>query len=116
MHFAMWHVYSSTLWIYITLCINSLTHFDGTPEPEPVNGRHKCKATNKPPLIMRYTLDFMGEMSHADHHRYPRKALRPSYVGVDVMYWAFIRPLEALGVFWDVKIGGGMKAAELHSH
>ena len=32
----------------------------------------QCKATNKPPLIMRYTLDLMGEMSHADHHKYPR--------------------------------------------
>jgi hypothetical protein len=48
MHFAMWHVYSSTLWIYITLCINSLTHYDGTPEPEPVNGRHKVR---RPPSL-----------------------------------------------------------------
>lgn len=52
---ALVHIYAHTLWIYITLAINTLTHHDGTPEPEPVNGRYKvcpprqCKSV----LLMR---------------------------------------------------------------
>ena len=38
---ALVHIYAHTMWIYITLAINTLTHHDGTPEPEPVNGRYK---------------------------------------------------------------------------
>ncbi len=44
---------------------------------------------------------------------YNSKALRPSYLGIDVMYWAFVRPLELLGVFWDVKIGACVRMALL---
>ena len=32
----------------------------------------QCKAHNVRRWYMRYTLDFLGEMSHADHHRNPR--------------------------------------------
>lgn len=48
--------------------------------------------------------------SQQPNHQTPKphnhsKALRPSYLGIDVMYWCFVKPLEMLGIFWDVKIG-----------
>ena len=55
-------------WMQCTSSLKPPTHPPTHLSPQPT----QCKATNKPPLIMRYTLDLMGEMSHADHHRYPR--------------------------------------------
>lgn len=42
----------------------------------------------------------LGEHNHRDHHTYPNKAHRP---GPDLPYHLVLRPLERLGVIWDLK-------------
>lgn len=41
----------------------------------------------------------VGESQHFDHHRYPRKALRPDW---DVPRYVFLLPLEKMGLIWNL--------------
>ena len=43
----------------------------------------------------------IGEAVHDHHHLFPALAHRPG--GVDFPYFCFIRPLEMLGLIWNVK-------------
>lgn len=42
----------------------------------------------------------VGEAFHEDHHEFPRRAQRP---GIDVPYLFVLRPLERLGIIWDLQ-------------
>ena len=42
----------------------------------------------------------VGEAFHEDHHEFPRRAHRP---GIDVPYLFILRPLEKLGIIWDLQ-------------
>jgi stearoyl-CoA desaturase (Delta-9 desaturase) len=42
----------------------------------------------------------VGEAYHEDHHEFPRRAQRP---GLDAPYFFILRPLEALGIIWDLQ-------------
>jgi stearoyl-CoA desaturase (Delta-9 desaturase) len=51
--------------------------------------------------LMKLTFKpLVGEAYHEDHHDHPRRAKRP---GLDVPYLAFLRPLEAMGLIWDLQ-------------
>jgi len=92
--------------VYITLGFNVFLHHDEEiPKGPQENGRFICRAHDKTPAVIKYSLDLIGEMNHYDHHRYPRKALHPSSL-IDVPYWCFIYPGEKLGLFYDVNYGG----------
>eukprot|EP01083_Nonionella_stella_P068719 182675_1 len=42
----------------------------------------------------------VGETHHDDHHKHPQKAHRP---GLDLTYYMFLKPLQALGIIYDLK-------------
>lgn len=42
----------------------------------------------------------VGEAFHHDHHNFPRRAQRP---GIDLPYTMILRPLEQLGIIWDLQ-------------
>lgn len=44
----------------------------------------------------------IGESTHHHHHDHAHLAHRPG--GVDLPYFLFIRPLEAVGLIWDVRV------------
>eukprot|EP00930_Biecheleria_cincta_P085586 TRINITY_DN74967_c0_g1_i1.p1 TRINITY_DN74967_c0_g1~~TRINITY_DN74967_c0_g1_i1.p1 ORF type:complete len:377 (-),score=21.66 TRINITY_DN74967_c0_g1_i1:110-1132(-) len=46
----------------------------------------------------------IGESRHDHHHAFERLARRP---GLDIPFHAFVRPLFALGLIWDVKTDAG---------
>ncbi len=48
----------------------------------------------------RVSAVLLGEHDHRDHHEFPGKAHRP---GPDLPYWLVLRPLERLGVVWDLR-------------
>jgi fatty-acid desaturase len=52
-------------------------------------------------FICPYFSGLASESAHADHHDHFMLAKRDEY---DVMYHAFVRPLEMLGLIWDVKV------------
>ncbi|KAL3811509.1 hypothetical protein ACHAXA_000413 [Cyclostephanos tholiformis] len=52
-------------------------------------------------FICPYFSGLASESAHADHHDHFMLAKRDEY---DVMYHAFVRPLEMLGLVWDVKV------------
>jgi len=102
--------------IFITLGFNVFLHHDESiPKTEQDNGRYICRAHDKTPDLIKYSLDLIGEMNHYDHHRYPRKALHPSSL-IDVPYWFFIWPCEKLGLVWDVNYGGVGKVVKQPTH
>jgi stearoyl-CoA desaturase (delta-9 desaturase) len=95
--------WATWLTIYITLGFNVFLHHDDIiPRELQKNRLYKCRAHNNCPKWIKYSIDLIGEMNHADHHRYPRKALHPSYL-IDIPYWIIIYPGEKLGIFYDVK-------------
>lgn len=95
--------WATWLTVYITLGFNVFLHHDeDIPKEIQPNGRFLCRAHNKCSVWIRYSIDLMGEMNHYDHHKFPRKALHPSYL-IDVPYWFFIYPAEKLGLVYDVQ-------------
>ncbi len=52
-------------------------------------------------FICPYFSGLASESAHADHHDHFMLAKRDEY---DVMYHAFVRPLEIAGLIWDVKV------------
>jgi fatty-acid desaturase len=42
-----------------------------------------------------------GEAAHEDHHVFPARARRPSPLGIDVSWYAIIKPLMFAGLIWD---------------
>ena len=51
--------------------------------------------------ITRPLTKLIGESMHHHHHDHAHLAHRPG--GIDLAYFLFIRPLQALGLIWDVK-------------
>ena len=74
------------------------------------DGKRRCRAHDGAPLIMKYTLDLVGELYHHDHHKYPKKAFHPTNL-IDLPYWTFIYPGECLGLFYKVNYLGADKNA-----
>lgn len=98
--------WATMLSVYITLGFNVFLHHDLELDTEiQPNGRFLCRAHNKCPAWINYSIDLLGEMNHYDHHKYPRKALHPSRL-VDVPYWFYIYPGERLGLFYNVNHNG----------
>lgn len=98
------HINFTGMWVLITLMLNFKGHDDGKPsEPPAANGRYKCNAVPIDVWYLARTIDLLAELDHVDHHLYPRKAKRDSYMGIDVFYWTFLWPGEKLGIFWDVR-------------
>jgi hypothetical protein len=52
-------------------------------------------------FICPYYSGLASESAHADHHDHFMLAKRDEY---DVMYHVFVRPLEMMGLIWDVKV------------
>jgi stearoyl-CoA desaturase (delta-9 desaturase) len=99
---AMMEYYATIISVYIVLAFNVINHNDKPPEKKRLdNGRYKC-ISDKESWCLKYIPDFMGEMDHKDHHRYPRQALHPTHLGVDLLYWVLIWPFEKSGVFYNV--------------
>lgn len=91
--------WATWLTVYITLGFNVFLHHDNEISREPQsNGYYKCRAHNKCPNWIKYSIDLIGEMDHYDHHQNPRKAKHPSYL-IDIPYWVFIYPGQKLGLF-----------------
>jgi hypothetical protein len=65
--------WATILAIYVTLFFNMYLHHDEDVDPAPMsNGKFRCRAHDKVPWSAKWILDFIGEMNHYDHHRYPR--------------------------------------------
>ena len=99
---SMWICQAGSLWFNIT---------NHPPDAHPgkvcqaSNG--KGRATGWYPafwfldFICPYFSGLASESAHADHHDHFMLAKRDEY---DVMYHAFVRPLEIMGLVWDVKV------------
>ena len=59
----------------------------------------KCKAVDDPGVIPKVGV-ILGEGFHADHHKYVGRAKRP---GKDLPYFLYLKPLNYLGIIWDLK-------------
>lgn len=98
----------TSMWLCecITLWFNIANH--------PSNGKGDvCKASGVrgapkewyPMFLLLHMLHpllgcFAGEIGHDDHHDHPMLAKRDE---MDLGYWAFILPLEMMGLVWDVR-------------
>lgn len=72
--------------------------------PNTTNPRVHCNARDRPSLRWNGKLNtaaMIGEGSHGDHHRHPRRAHRTSDT-CDLPYQMLLRPLAALGCIWDL--------------
>lgn len=95
------------------------THFNVEYHPPIVEERNPgntiCVSINKAsgdkgigPLRLEWLAEYcpwmfeplVGEAFHDDHHDYPRRAQRPGY---DMPYTLILKPLEKLGVVWDLQ-------------
>ena len=100
--------WATMLSVYITLGFNVFLHHDPEiTDQKQANGRYVCRAHDKCPQWINYSIDLLGEMNHQDHHRYPRKALHPSRL-IDVPYWFYIYPGEKIGIFYNVNHHGSV--------
>lgn len=65
--------WATVITVYLTLYMNLYLHHDEEVDPRPMaNGKYRCAAHDKVPFLSKVFLDFIGEMNHYDHHRYPR--------------------------------------------
>lgn len=65
--------WATVITVYLTLYMNLYLHHDEEVDPSPMaNGKYRCAAHDKVPFLSKVFLDFIGEMNHYDHHRYPR--------------------------------------------
>jgi len=117
--------YTLTKWIspewalfglWIPSLLSGLASARFNVEYHPDTKQAACKAINRPHgdkgfgavelpgwAVTVLSLTFkplVGETHHEDHHDHPRRACRP---GCDVPYLAFLRPLESLGLIWDLQ-------------
>jgi fatty-acid desaturase len=93
--------------VYLTMLFNVGLHHEFEPDETPLpNGRRRCRAHQNLPLVVRIIFDYIGELDHHDHHRFPRKAKHPATNGLDLPYWLFIYPGEKLGFFYGVNHSG----------
>jgi fatty-acid desaturase len=103
----------------VTLWFNVLNHMPDTPHAEQMAAGAVCKASNGtnydvyPNTFfrllnqMQFVAGMCGEDSHEHHHTHGGLAWRP---GVDIPYWLFVRPLQALGLIWNVETKGRSNA------
>ena len=98
----------------VTLWFNIINH-----PPKPVitsSTETKCQASDKPltnyeckyylpfhllNLLHPLFLIFVMEGEHGNHHSHATLAKRSWY---DVAYWGFIKPMEAIGLIYDVQV------------
>jgi stearoyl-CoA desaturase (Delta-9 desaturase) len=104
---------------WVPACFGALatTHFnvDYHPVQSKRTGPIVCTTVNKErgdkgigPLRLDWLAKYapfmfeplVGEAFHEDHHDFPRRAQRP---GIDVPYLFVLRPLERLGIIWDLQ-------------
>ena len=81
----------SVITLLFTLWFNVVYH--------PKLDKKECKAVDDPGVIPKVGV-ILGEGFHADHHKYVGRAKRP---GKDLPYFLFLKPLNYLGIIWDLK-------------
>jgi len=93
-----------------TLAFNVIFHWlhEGDEEKKFDDGRYQCSANDRIPGMFKTVLGFSGEYAHEDHHVYPQRAKRPTHL-IDVPYWAFVKPLQTIGLIWAINDGEGNK-------
>lgn len=115
-HFAgltgLW-VASTSAWLSFTATLYFNVVYHHTPEAATDIADGKCRATDGLPLFPRVpnpfflaghwmltsVKAFLGEDSHKHHHDNPGLARRP---GPDFPYQTLIRPLESVGLAWNI--------------
>lgn len=122
-----------TLWFNV---INHMPHPDETEETSQYSLAHNvdggqlaykgkanpCRASDRhlpeAPNIFFFIInqfawigDIIGEATHGHHHSFGSLAHRP---GVDLPFHVFVRPLEALGLIWQVNTKGRELPAKPH--
>lgn len=114
---SMWICQAGSLWFNITNhplpplsddtnTINSPTTATASSSKACLASNGKSRATGWYPAF--WFLDFIcgplstvaSESAHADHHDHFMLAKRDEY---DCMYYVFVRPIELMGLIWDVK-------------
>jgi fatty-acid desaturase len=108
-----------------SLCKSCSIWFNITNHPAPIESAviGKCyskdhvdkPATASPHILfawiesMSHFAQIIGEATHDHHHDYAQLAHRPG--GVDLPYYLFVRPLEMMGIIWDVQTMETLNAA-----